>query len=32
MDLITAIVAQLKRDINELVVSVQDVGLIELVK
>ena len=32
MDLITAIVTQLRRDINELVVSVRDMELIKPVK
>ena len=32
MDLITAIVAQLRRDISKLVVSVQNVRLIKLVE
>ena len=31
-DLITAVVKQLKKDINELIVSVQDIGLIEPVE
>ena len=32
MDFIIIIIAQLRRDINRLIVSIQDVGLVELVK
>ena len=32
MDFINAIVAQIREDINELVISAQDMGLIELVE
>ena len=32
MDLITTIVVQLKRDISELVINIQDIGLIGLIK
>ena len=31
-DLITAIVAQLRKDMNELVISARDMGLMELTK